>query len=192
MRAMGSIRAGAVMCVMLAVAPMAAAQSAPALPNEELRTLYQADQSDRKGDNIDWSAVAPRDEARRTRVGELAAAGALRHSDDYLHAAMVYQHGGAPEFYRQAQLWALRAVELDPANARARWLACAAEDRWLHNTGKAQVWGTQFQRHGAGPWTMEPFERAARTDAERRAMGVSTLAESEARLAEMNKKQSAP
>lgn len=192
MRTMSSIRAGAVMCVALAVAPMAATQAAPALPNEELRTLYQADQSDRTGGNIDWSAVAPRDEARRTRVGELAAAGALRHGDDYLHAAMVYQHGGAPEFYRQAQLWALRAVELDPANAKARWLACAAEDRWLHNTGKAQVWGTQFQRHGAGPWTMEPFERAARTDAERRAMGVSTLAESEARLAEMNKKQSAP
>lgn len=160
--------------------------------NPELLALYKADQQDRAGGAIDWQAVSARDQARQQRVRELAAEGALKHSDDFLHAAMVYQHGEMPDFYRQAQLWALRAVELDPGNARARWLACAAEDRWLHRSGKAQVWGTQYIRPGAvAPWTMEPFERAAKTDAERRAMGVKTLAESAARLAEMNKKQGA-
>lgn len=191
MRARSLILAGAAaLSLSIAQAPWAA----DAVPvNQELHSLYQADQADRAGGNIDWTVVAARDAARRTRVGELAAAGSLRHSADYLHAAMVYQHGGAPEFYRQAQLWALKALELDPANAQARWLACAAEDRWLHNTGRAQVWGTQFWRpNGAGPWTMEPFDRTAKSDAERRAMGVRTLAESELRLAEMNKKQSAP
>ena len=103
---------------------------------------------------------------------------------------MVFQHGQTAEHHRQANLWALRAVELDPTNTPARWLACASEDRWLHNTGKAQVWGTQYRKpFGSPSWSMEPFERGAKTDAERVAMGVPTLAQSAERLAEMNKKQ---
>jgi hypothetical protein len=161
--------------------------------NGELHALYQADQADRKGDAIDWQLVGPRDLARQLRVRELAEAGALKHSGDYLHAAMVFQHGQTAEHYRQANLWALRAVELDPTNTPARWLACASEDRWLHRTGKPQIWGTQYQKpspDGSPAWSMEPFDRLAKTDAERVAMGVKTLAESAARLAEMNKKQS--
>lgn len=183
----------AVIAALALVLSQSAAGAAPPGMNPELHAMYEADQADRRGDSIDWKAVSARDLERQKRVWELAGAGLLKHSDDFLHAAMVYQHGSTADHHRQAHLWALRAVELDPSNTPARWLACAAEDRWLHNTGKPQVWGTQYKRpNGKGEWTMEPFDRAARTDAERRAMGVRTLAESTARLAEMNKKQSAP
>ena len=176
----------------LAISQFACAAE-PLRMNAELHALYQADQADRKGDAIDWKLVGPRDLARQQRVRELAEAGALKHSGDYLHAAMVFQHGGSAEYYRQANLWALRAVELDPTNTPARWLACAAEDRWLHRTGKPQIWGTQYQKpapDGSPQWSMEPFDRTAKTDAQRVAMGVKTLAESTARLADMNKEPS--
>lgn len=150
--------------------------------NAELRAIYQADQDDRRdGPAIDWKLVGPRDAARMKRVRELADAGALKHSDDFLHAAFVFQHGEKPEHFLQAQRWSLRAVELDQYNRSARWLACAAEDRYLQSTGKAQIWGTQFGPQGVA----QPFDRSARTDAERRAMGVPTLAEMDAMMAAM-------
>lgn len=153
----------------------------------ELYALYQADQGDRTSGSIDWSVVGPRDKARQQRVKELMDAGAARQSADYFHAAMVYQHGDTPAHYDQARRWALRAVELDPGNKGARWLACAAEDRYLHNIGKPQVWGTQYTKpNTSGVWTMEPFDRAAHTDEERAANGVQTLAQSAARLEKMN------
>jgi hypothetical protein len=167
------------------------AGAAPAPGNAELQALYQADQADREAGKIDWKIVGPRDETRRQRVKELAASGELRVSADFLHAAMVYQHGNGPDYFRQAMLWAQRAFELDASNTQARWLACAAEDRWLQNTGLPQVWGTQFMlpRRPDGQsatWTQEPFKRDARTDAERVVMGVPTLAQSAARLDQMN------
>jgi hypothetical protein len=110
----------ALLVIVLLCAPAGAAQ--PQM-NKELHMLYKADQADREGENIDWNAVSPRDLARQQRVRELAAEGALRHSADFLHAAMVYQHGDSPEFFRQAQWWALRAVEIDPANSAAGWHA---------------------------------------------------------------------
>lgn len=142
--------------------------------NHELRKIYQADQDDRRaGPAIDWKVVGPRDTMRMKRVRELASKGALKHSADFLHAAFVFQHGDKPEHFLQAHRWALRAAELDQFNKSARWLACAAEDRWLQSTGKAQVWGTQFGPQGIA----QPFDRSAKTDAQRTAMGVPTLAE---------------
>ncbi|WP_284243268.1 hypothetical protein [Thalassotalea insulae] len=37
----------------------------------------------------------------------------------------------------------LKAAALDPTNKNARWLACAAKDRYLLKMGKPQVWGMQ-------------------------------------------------
>lgn len=154
--------------------------------NPELYRMYVADQADRSARPIDWDQVVPRDEARRARVAELAAAGALRHADDYFHAALLFQHGDRPEHYRQAQSWAQRSVALGTTLPKVAWLACAAEDRWLHSLGRPQVWGTQFMppKDGKG-WTLEPFDRRARTDAERVANGVDTLADIERELARL-------
>ncbi len=142
--------------------------------NHELRAIYEADQSDRLGGRaIDWKVVGPRDVARMTRVREIVKAGGLRISEDFFHAAVVFQHGDKPVHFRQAQRWSLRAVELNPNNKSAKWLACAAEDRWLQSTGRPQVWGTQYGQDGIA----QPFDRAARTAAQRRAMCVMTFAE---------------
>ncbi len=133
--------------------------------NAELYSLYREDQADRGGDSIDWELVSERDEQRRTRVDEILEADSLKHSDDYFHAAMVFQHGFTPEHYKKAQNLALKSVEINPANASAKWLSCAAEDRYLHSMDLPQVWGTQYRRDdGYSPWTMEPFDRKAKTD----------------------------
>ena len=156
--------------------------------NAELYQIYQDDQADRNVDKIDWSVVTPRDDARYARVLQLADAQLLKHGDDYFHAAMVMQHGEKPDDYQRAHLWAKKAFELNSENQSARWLACAAEDRYLQSIGKPQIWGTQYKRPKKdGPWTQEPFDRQAKTDAERKEMGVPGLAESQLQLDAMNK-----
>jgi len=155
--------------------------------NRELYTLYQEDQGDRSGGSIDWGMVSDRDEKRRARVNEILISDTLTHSDDYYHAAMIFQHGYTSDHYKKAYKLALRSVELNAGNAAGKWLSCAAEDRYMHSLDLPQIWGTQFRRdNGESPWTMEPFDRSLKTDEQRKAMGVRSLSESQARLNRMN------
>lgn len=159
--------------------------------NTELRSLYQADQADRQQKPIDWAVVGPRDEERRARVLALHRQGQLKGAPDYFHAAMVMQHGSAVEDYALAAEWSRQACTLAPELPVACWLSAAAEDRHLQAQGKPQIWGTQYRRAdgSSGPWTQEPFDRQARTDAQREALGVPSLAQSEQRLRQMNASQ---
>jgi hypothetical protein len=51
-------------------------------------------------------------------------------------------------------------------------------DHYLHWLNKPQIFGTQFHKpDGAGPWTMEPFDRQALSDAERAIWCVVPLVE---------------
>ena len=155
--------------------------------NVEIKALHDADQADRRAPSIDWAVVSARDDERRARVLALAAQGQLKAADDYYHAALVMQHGRVPEDFARAMQWARQAWALDPLQHSARWLSAAAEDRYLHAQDKPQVWGTQYRKPmGQDRWTQEPFDREAKTDAEREAMGVPTLARSEQRLQRMN------
>jgi hypothetical protein len=155
--------------------------------NVELYHIYKDDQDDRKSKSIDWEAVSKKDEGRRKRVLELLKSGLLLHSDDYYHAAMIFQHGGNPLSYKQAHELAIEATKLSPANKKARWLACASEDRYLQSIGKPQVWGTQYQRKDAhSPWTIEPIDKTVKTDLERKQWGVPILEETLVRLKNMN------
>ena len=116
--------------------------------NAELARLFQEDQADRAGDleTSDWRAVEKRDAERRKRVQEIVDQGGAKEAADYIHAAMVFQHGATPEDYDRANRWAAKAVELDSDYPGARWLAAASKDRYLMNLGKPQLYGTQFQR----------------------------------------------
>jgi hypothetical protein len=155
--------------------------------NAELLAIFDADQADRKNGNsatIDWSVVAPRDRERARRVLALIEAGQARTADDYFHAAMVFQHGGTVDEVERAHRYALRAVELEPAHSKARWLAAAAEDRVRMYRDQPQRWGTQFRREGDRlvVYRVDP----ATTDAERAEWGVPSLAATQRMVDEMN------
>ena len=165
----------------------AAAQAYLDSINQEVRDLFHQDQADRRppeGEEIDWSVVTPRDEARRARVREMIEAGELNAADDYYHAAMVLQHSSELEDYRTAHELCLQAVEADPEHSGARWLAAAALDRWLVNQDKPQKYGTQFRKVD-GAWELCEVDPEV-TDEERAEWNVPSLAEAQARVERMN------
>lgn len=153
--------------------------------NEELRTIFDADQADRRGGDLtgDPQAQVARDSTRRSRVQRLLDSGAATTAADYFHAAMVFQHGGSLAAFRRAHLLANRARDLGhPVGA---WLAAASFDRWLTTLGRPQHFGTQFQSAADGTWILLPIDPAT-TDDERAAWGVPSLAESVERARTMS------
>ncbi|HEV7785065.1 MAG TPA: hypothetical protein VGQ28_06985 [Thermoanaerobaculia bacterium] len=155
--------------------------------NPELEKLYTEDQADRAADmgKIDWSVVGKRDDERRKRVLEIMSQGGGKEAADFVHAAMVLQHGQAPEDYEHANQWCLKAVELDPDYPGARWLAAAAKDRYLMNLGKPQLYGTQSKKDKDGPWYLWQVDPSV-TDEERAKWDVPPLAHAKARIDALN------
>lgn len=160
--------------------------------NPELLRMFEEDQAARRvgWEKIDWSVVAKVDADHRRRVRDILAAGGARVSLDYYHAAMVFQHGEAVDDFRQAYELALKAVELDPKNGAARWLAAAAKDRELMNLGKPQRYATQY-RKVAGKWVLYEVDPSV-TDDERDEWNVPPLAEARKRADTMNAGAAAP
>jgi hypothetical protein len=154
--------------------------------NQELLKMYENDQSERKNNLYSPSA----DAKRLKRAKEMLEEGLLKTANDYYHAAIIFQHGGTPSDYKTAQNLATKASKLDPNNDSAKWLACAAEDRYLLSVGKAQIWGTQFRMlKGETEWSLEPFDRTAKTDAQRIQNSVRTLEQTQVKLDSMNAKK---
>jgi hypothetical protein len=60
--------------------------------NEELKSIYLADQADRV-ESLRQGDLVQRDEKRRWRVQEMLSAGDLNDAEDFFHAAMVFHHG---------------------------------------------------------------------------------------------------
>lgn len=185
-------RAIPLLLLLLSLTLQAAAQTqeAPSPPadNPEIEKLFQEDQADRKQSPIDWSVVEPRDAARRVRVRQILDAGQARTARDYYHAAMVFQHGEGAEDIKTAWDLARRAVELDPDLLSAKRMTAMAHDRYLHRTGKPQIYGTQLLRPpGTDRWTLEPFDPTAVTDEQRKALGVRTVEEAIKWRDEMNR-----
>jgi hypothetical protein len=155
--------------------------------NPVLTHLFEEDQADRKGDpaKINWKVVTPRDAERRGRVQEILDRGEAKVSVDFYHAAMVFQHGHVVADFATAYRLALRAVELDEHNSSAKWLAAAAKDRELMNSGKPQLYGTQFVLEN-GRWKLYEVDPSI-SDAERAKWHVPTLAEAKNRADQMNR-----
>jgi hypothetical protein len=151
--------------------------------NQELRDLFVADQSERRGDigpaSAEYGSMRERDAERRRRVQELLAEGGVSTPDDYFHAALIFQHGETvPEIWQAHEL-ARTAAELGASASMgrkdSRWLAAAALDRWLMYQSKPQKYGTQFVPDGKRwrLWDVDP----ATSDAERSANHVPALQE---------------
>jgi hypothetical protein len=158
----------------LGASPSAADGKTGPATNAEMTAIFDADQKARQGPDIDWAVIAPQDAERRKRTQALLDAGALASGDDFFHAAFVFQHGASPDDYLKAHLLATLAVAR--GSARATWIAAATLDRYLQETGKPQVLGTQFRTGPDGRTTQEPFDRTLASDALRTALGVPVLA----------------
>ena len=152
----------------------------------ELARLFEEDQGDRRSEAIDWAAaLGRRDAVRLTRVKELYIGGRLRSGADYYRAAMILQHSTAAADYLLAH--ELSVVALGLGEARARWLAAAAEDRFLMNIGRPQRFGTQYRSVGEEPPRLYPVDPAV-TDGLRAALGVPPLAEARRREGELDQR----
>lgn len=169
-----------------ATASMQATASAQA-DNAELARLYAEDQADRTpGKAVDGMAVVARDKAREVRVKEMLAAGLAKTGTDYYHAAMVLQHASEPEDSLLAH--ELCVVALSKGEEHGKWLAAAAEDRFLMRIGRPQRFATQYRSEGRGqPMRLYTVDERM-TDALRKEFNVPTLAEAKAREAELNKR----
>ena len=153
--------------------------------NPELVALYQADQAARSNPaSIDWEALVPEDRKRRERVLDILRAGAVKTAADYHRAAMVFQHGESLEDIRLAHALSTIAMSLAPDEKQYRWLTAASWDRIMTTQLQPQWYGTQFQSDDSGMF-LYPLAEGAVSDADRKAMQVPTLAETEAQMREI-------
>jgi hypothetical protein len=161
-------------------------EQSQAQDDPELARLYDQDQADRspaEGKAIDWEVVGRRDREREARVKELYEAGGLRTGKDYHRAAMVLQHAPRPEDYLLAHEFCV--VALAKGERAARWLAAAAEDRFLMNINRPQRFGTQYRSTGPDDPVKLYEVGSGVTDALRKEMDVPTLAQAREREAKM-------
>ncbi len=160
--------------------PVARTQDRPSTDNAELSRLFREDQEDRKPGvhGIDWSVVKPRDDARLARVRELYKANALHTGGDWLHAALILQHGNGAEDYLLAHEMCVAA--LAEGEKGAKWLVAATEDRFMMGIGRKQRFGTQYEPAGEpGTFRLAPTDPDV-TDGLRAALGAPPLAEAKA------------
>lgn len=153
--------------------------------NEELLEIYRKDQSDRQAKEIDWNLVTYRDSIRRMRVLEMANQDLLQTSDDFYHAAMVFQHGTDSTSYKKAICFMKSAIKLD--KTRSKWLLAASTDRYLLSMRKPQIYGTQYQKKPFQPWKLAKMDSTIISDSVRLEFGVRTLSEQQEYLKKMNK-----
>lgn len=117
-----------------------------------LKGIYNQDQKDRaklaKGD-LTWADLGKNDAVRKMEVEKLIKERRLKTGQDFLCAAMIFQHGGTLADYALAHFLAVCSADMDyipkKNEADPRWLAAAAKDRWLVNYGLPQNYGTQFK-----------------------------------------------
>lgn len=114
--------------------------------SSELKDLARKDQEDR----VNWQnlsvkemmEVAQRDLVRRKRVGEIFGEGCFQNADNFMSAALIYQHGNSIDHFYQAFIWSRRAFELGDINGKS--LSALAIDRYLIHKGKKQLFGSQY------------------------------------------------
>jgi hypothetical protein len=156
--------------------------------NQELYEIYQKDQAARRGPPS--PDLKQEDAQRLRRVQEILKRGGARHSEDYLHAAFIFQHGDDVNSARRAHQLALQSVKLDETNGMAKWIAAAAKDRELVRRKLPQKYGTQFNCANK-VCKLEPWDPST-TDSERARWNVPPLKISQMRAENMTRGMSAP
>jgi hypothetical protein len=129
----------------------------------ELLQLERADLDDRKDEyhSDKWTedqieVLRKRDLARRGRVAEIFAEGCFSTAADYRAAALVFQHGDAPDHHFQTFLWSKRGVEAGDASQKK--MMAYGIDRYLVGVGKKQLFGSQSYAEGSSCHCEQPVE----------------------------------
>jgi len=147
--------------------------------NPELARLAAQDQSDRAEKNGRWN-----DDARRWRVLELLAAGAVATPRDKLNAALILQHTPSaicegklkslsPENYLLAHHLAKAAFA--EGLEKAKYMVAVTIDRYLSFTDGRQLYGTnQLVDPDSGETYLPEIDRSI-SDEERAKLGVPPL-----------------
>ena len=131
-----------------------ATQNTSPQSSEEMKAIFLADQFDRgnnpyakPGDpqppSLPDAQIRKNDDARDLQVQAMIREGLLHTGIDFFRAALVFQHSGKAEGTLLAHLLAVTA--LSKGEPSALWLSAATLDRYLIQTGKPQVFGTQFK-----------------------------------------------
>ncbi len=132
------------------------------------------------------------DRERRAAVQAFLDGDCLQTGRDHHNAALVFQHGGDLEHYRRAWALSVRAVEL--GDEEAAWLIPRAIDRYFMSAGFRQLYATNSRGEFRDPevgaeagfiMCLWPVVDAV-SDADREALGVNTVAEQLAQVAEWN------
>jgi len=135
------------------------AASAAQESSSVLRKIYNEDQKDRTGEDIDADAK------RREQVRNLIGEGKVQSGEDYYYAAFIFQHGQTPTDYLYAHVLAVTA--LSKGFHGAIWLSAATLDRYLQSVKQPQVFGTQYGSVGDGPISQDPYDKNVLTDSQR-------------------------
>lgn len=137
--------------------------------NEKLKLLFEEDQHDLRtmpSDRIE------RDRKRRNEVKFILKNGDPTAAIDFIHAAIIFQHGEGLEDWWQAYKLSVKAVEL---GFQPKWVAAVALDRWLLHQGKPLKYGNQVIPFG-GVYRIPQLDPNT-TDEERREWDVPSLIE---------------
>ena len=154
-----------------------------------LSKLEASDQREREKPNLtknDWLTMNKNDLKRRIQVSELFAEGCFKSAADYYNAAMIFQHGDAPDQYYQAFIWAKRSAEL--GNFAGKHMSFLAVDRYLVSVGKKQLFGSQYYAKKINTcFCMQPVEKSF-SDKLRKEYAGATLKEHYDLMASINQK----
>lgn len=176
-------------CSMLFSQEAGKAVSSSIASNGRLKQLFELDQADRIGKQLD-EATSKRDKERREEVTQLLELGLVRTADDYFHAAMVFQHGETADEIRTAFSLAWIASQFDTQyRARLQWLSAAAWDRIMMREKMPQWYGTQYvMDNPEDGFRLYKVDETAVTDEQRAALGLPLLDEAKQRVEHLNER----
>lgn len=144
----------------------------PTAPNEELEILADEEAIERSGPVT--ASGEERSRQRRLNVARLLYEGAARTSEDYVHAAFVFQFGESLAELERANALANRALAFRTVHSQAKWLAASTDDQVRMFRGEPQRFGTQYCFEGE-KWSLYRVDPRV-TDAERAQWDVPPLA----------------
>ena len=148
-----------------------------AVSNSEMRRIYDEDQRGRQNNAqiaAETETVTRQDEERRSQTRKLCPTDSCIPPRTSRRAAFIFQHGSKPDDFLLAH--ALAMVAAAKGDEDALWIGTATLDRYLHSTGKSQIFGTQIKEKADHTATLEPYNRSLVADVLRRELGVQPLA----------------